>query len=117
MATNKNDIGLQVAAIAKELGCKYTLKGNEVAPKDAFADRALLPAIMRRADQLCSFCLGYGLGVDFSRADGTMLGVTVNFDDKGPSALRLLCAADVLVELVQNAPNSQVVALDELMLD
>lgn len=117
MTTNKDSIGLQVAAIAKELGCKYTLKGNEIDPKEAFSDKALLPAIMRRADQLCSFCLGYGLGVDFSRADGTMLGVTVNFDDKGPTALRLLCAADVLVELVQNAPNSQQVALDELMLD
>ncbi len=117
MTTNKNQIGLQVAAIAKELGCKYTIKGNVVKPEDAFSEKGLLPAIMRRADQLCSFCLGYGLGVDFSRADGTMLGVTVNFDDKGPSALRLLCAADVLVEIVQNAPNINQVALDELMLD
>ena len=82
-----------------------------------FVDTGLMPAIAKRADQLCSFCLGYGLGVDFSRADGTMLGVTVNFDDKGPGSLRLLCAADVLVEIVQNAPNSQMVALDELMLD
>lgn len=117
MATDKKDVGLQVASIAKELGCKFTLRGSVVDPKDVFSDTGLLPAIMRRADQLCSFCLGYGLGVDFSRADGSMLGVTVNFDDKGPSALRLLCAADVLIEIVQNAPNSQQVALDELMLD
>lgn len=117
MTTDKKQVGMQVAAIAKELGCKYTLRGTEINPTEAFADNALLPAIMRRADQLCSFCLGYGLGVDFSRADGTMLGVTVNFDDKGQSALRLLCAADVLVEIVQNAPNPQQVALDELTLD
>lgn len=117
MTTSKQDIALQVAAIAKELGCKFTLKGNIVDPKEVFTEKTLLPAIMRRADQLCSFCLGYGLGVDFARADGTMLGVTVNFDDKGPISLRLLCAADVLVELVQNAPNSQSVALDQLMLD
>lgn len=117
MTTNKNDIALQVAAIAKELGCKFTIKGNVVNPVEIFAEKALLPAIMRRADQLCSFCLGYGLGVDFARADGTMLGVAVNFDDKGASALRLLCAADVLVEIVQNSPNPEEVALDELMLD
>lgn len=117
MTTNKIDIGMQVAAIARELGCKFTLKGNVVDPREIFNEKALLPAIMRRADQLCSFCLGYGLGVDFARADGTMLGVTVNFDDKGPTSLRLLCAADVLVEIVQNAPNSQAVSLDELMLD
>lgn len=117
MSSDKNDIALQVALIAKELGCKYTLKGSIVDPKNVFTEKGLLPAIMRRADQLCSFCLGYGLGIDFSRLDGAMLGVTVNFDDNGSAALRLLCATDVLVEIVQNAPNSQQVALDELMLD
>lgn len=117
MTTSKNSMAAQVAAIAQELGCKFTLKGNPVEAKEIFTEKALLPAIMRRADQLCSFCLGYGLGVDFARVDGTMLGVTVNFDDKGPTSLRLLCAADVLVEIVQNAPNTQAVALDELMLD
>ena len=117
MTTSKQDIATQVGAIAKELGCKYSLKGEVVDPMQVFTVKGLLPAIMRRADQLCSFCLGYGLGVDFSRADGTTLGVTVNFDDKGSSSLRLLCAADVLVEIVQNSPNPQQVALDELMLD
>jgi len=117
MTTSKEEIGLQVAAIAKEIGCKFSVKGEEIEADKAFADTGLLPAIMRRADQLCSFCLGYGLGVDFSRADGTMLGVAVNFDDKGASALRLLCAADVLMEIVQNSPDPQMVSLDELMLD
>ena len=117
MTTSKDDIALQVAAVAKELGCKYTLKGTVVNPQDVFTVSGLLPAIMRRADQLCTFCLGYGLGVDFSRADGTTLGVTINFDEKSPSALRLLCAADVLVEIVQNSPNPQQVPLDELLLD
>ncbi len=117
MTTNKDQIGQQVAAIAKEIGCEFTLKDNVVDPAEVFLAKGLLPAIMRRADQLCSFCLGYGLGVDFSRAEGTMLGVTVNFDDKGANSLRLLCAVDVLMEIVQNAPNSQQVALDELMLD
>lgn len=117
MTTSKDNVGLQVAAIAKEVGCKFSLKGAEIDPQTAFASTGLLPAIMRRADQLCSFCLGYGLGVDFSRADGTLLGVAVNFDDKGASSLRLLCAADVLMEIIQNSPDPNLVALDELMLD
>jgi intracellular multiplication protein IcmS len=117
MTANKQDVATQVASIAKELGCTYTLKGQVVEPVSIFTVNGLLPAIMRRADQLCSFCLGYGLGVDFARADGATLGVTVNFDEKGSSALRLLCAADVLVEIVQNSPNPQQVALDELMLE
>lgn len=117
MTTNKKQIALQVAAIARQLGCKFTLKGNLVEPEQVFLPNGVLPAIMRRADQLCSFCLGYGLGVDFNRVDSSTLGVTVDFDDKGSNALRLLCAADVLIEIVQNAPNSQQVALDELLLD
>lgn len=117
MTANKDEIGLQVAAIAAQIGCKYSLKGAEIDPKQAFASGGLLPAIMRRADQLCSFCLGYGLGIDFARAEGTTLGVTVNFDDRGASSLRLLCAADVLMEIVQNSPDPKLVALDELMLD
>jgi intracellular multiplication protein IcmS len=117
MTANKQDVATQVAAIAKELGCNFTLKGQVVDPAEVFSANSLLPAIMRRADQLSSFCLGYGLGVDFTRAEGATLGVTVNFDDKGSSALRLLCAADVLVEIVQNSPNPQQVPLDELMLE
>ncbi len=117
MTTTKQDIATQVAAIAKELGCKFSLKGEIVDPVQVLTVKGLLPSIMRRADQLCSFCLGYGLGVDFTRADGTTLGVIVNFDDKGSSALRLLCAADVLVEIVQNSSNPQQVPLDELMQD
>lgn len=117
MTLNKLDVASQVGAIAKELGCTYTLKGQVVDPMMVFTANGLLPAIMRRADQLSSFCLGYGLGVDFNRSDNSTLGVTVNFDDKGSSALRLLCAADVLMEIVQNSPNPQQVALDELVLE
>jgi intracellular multiplication protein IcmS len=117
VTVTKDNIGLQVAAIAKGIGCKYVLKGKPVNPEDVFLSNGLLPAIMRRADQLSSFCLGYGLGVDFSRADNAMLGVAVNFDDKGANALRLLCAADVLIEIVQNSADPNTVALDELLLD
>lgn len=117
MTTSKDNLGLQVAAIAAGIGCKYSLKGKVVNPDDVFLSNGLLPAIMRRADQLCSFCLGYGLGVDFTRADNAMLGVVVNFDDKGANSLRLLCAADVLVEIVQNSADPNTVALDELLLD
>jgi len=117
MTTSKQDIGMQVAAIAKQLGCKFTVKGVVTDPVELFSTKGLLPEIMRRADQLSSFCLGYGLGVDFNHDAGALLKATVNFDDKSSSALRLLCAADVLVEIVQNSPNPQQVALDELMMD
>lgn len=111
------DISQQVIAIAKVLKCNFTLRENEVSAEDIFKDTGLLPAIMRRADQLCSFCLGYGLGVNFEEAQGAMLGVRVTFDDATPTSLRLICAADVIIELMQNSPSRDKTPLDDLMYD
>lgn len=107
----------QVCAIAKALECNFTVKGEAIAIEDALAKTGLLPAIMRRADQLSSFCLEYGLGVTFERADGALLGVTMNFDNTTPTNLRLLCITDVLIEIMQRAPTHKETPLDELMLD
>lgn len=107
----------QLAAVAKVLDCNFTVKGEPIEIDKVFAKTGLLPAFMRRADQLCSFCLGYGLGLSFERADGAMLGVTVDFNDEVPNSLRLLCVTDVIIETLQNAPSHDLIPLDEFMLD
>ena len=112
-----DDIVQQLASIAKTLECKFSLKGEPISIEQVFARTGLLPAIMRRADQLCSFCLGHGLGVTFEKADGATLGVTIEFDTKTPGCLRLLCATDVLIEIMQQSPTPEVTPLDSLMLD
>ncbi len=105
----------QIIAIAKAMNCKYTVKNEEITTEKAFGVLGLLPALMRRADQLCSFCMGYGLGVTFERADGSMLGVSVQFDNKIPISLRLLCFTDVILEIIHASSSSQIVSLDSLM--
>lgn len=121
MAENNQKTGdiivQQVGAIATALECKFTLKGESISIEKVFAKTGLLPAIMRRADQLCSFCLGHGLGVTFEKSDGAILGVVIEFDDVTPTSLRLLCAADVLIEIVQQSPTHDVTPLDGLLLD
>jgi len=107
----------QLCAVAQSMGCQFILRNEVIAAEQVFADTGLLPAFMRRADQLCSFCLGYGLGVTFERSDTAMLSVRVQFDDLISDTLRLLCATDVLIEIVQHAPSQTSVALDDLMLD
>jgi intracellular multiplication protein IcmS len=111
------DISAQLAAVAKAMGCQYTLKGEPVTYEQVFSTTGLLPAILRRADQLCSFCLGYGLGLTFERAEEATLSVTVSFDSVTPTTLRLLCATDVLHEFMQQAPEPTKIALDDLMTD
>jgi len=111
------DIALQIANVARVLRCNFTLRDQPIAIEQVFTDTGLLPAILRRADQLCSFCLGYGLGVSFEESQGAMLGVRVKFDDATPNSLRILCVADVLIELMQHAPSRDVTPLDDLMYD
>jgi len=112
------DITQQLAAIAHAMGCAYTVKGAPVKFEYVFSPTGLLPAIMRRADQLASFCLGYGLGLTFERSDTAALGVTVQMDALVPNVLRLLCITDVLYEFMQKpAVIPTAIPLDELLLD
>ncbi len=111
------EISQQLAAIAKAMNCRYTLKGEPVSYEQVFSPTGLMPGIFRRADQLCSFCLGYGLGVTFDRSENATLGVVAQFDGTTPTVLRLLCATDVLHEFMQQAASPDVVSLDDLMMD
>lgn len=115
MQQKQIDITVQIADIARALDCKFTVSGEPISIEKVFSKDGLLPAIMRRADQLCSFCLGYGLGLTFERSGGGMLGVSVEFDEQTPNALRLLCAADVIIELIQMGPSHDETPLDDLM--
>lgn len=104
-------------ALAKAMQAEYVLKDREVTYEEIFSDHGLLPAIAKRADQLCSLCLGYGIGATFEEKAQSMLGTTVTFDDLTPQAIRLLCITDVMVELMQNKNARGRVILDELLYD
>lgn len=99
------------------MGARFSLNGRPMTAEEVFAPTGLLPAISRRADQLCSLCLGYGIGVTFEEAEGTVLGVRVIFDDITPNVLRMMCITDVLHELTQSTPRGDMTALDQLMYD
>lgn len=107
----------KLVAIAKTLKVQFTLKDKPITRSEVFSETGLLPAICRRADQLCSLCLGYGIGVNFAETEGTLLGVKVEFDNITPDVLRYLCITDVLSELVNNNTVNGVTKLDELMYD
>jgi intracellular multiplication protein IcmS len=103
--------------VSKEMNIGFSLHNKAIDASDVFAETGLLPAILRRADQLCSFCFGYGLGVSFDESDGTRLGVRVNFNNEVPNVLRVMCAVEIMFELMEAAPNRTRIALDDLMYD
>ena len=107
----------QLSNIAASLNVRFTFNGKALTSEEVFSAEGLLPGIARRADQLCSLCLGYGIGVSFEDAEKAPLGVAVKFDEVTPPVLRLLCITDVLMELIKASSSKEVIALDELMYD
>jgi intracellular multiplication protein IcmS len=111
------DITRNLNLIAAKLNAKFMLNNHPIKYDEVFSPTGLLPAMVRRADQLSSLCLGYGLGASFEDAEGALLGTRVLFDEVTPNALRLLCLTDVLNELMQGAASRDSTPLDELMYD
>lgn len=111
------DIRKSMAMIAASMNAKFYLNDRFLSFDEVFSYKGLLPAIARRGDQLCSLCLGYGLGVTFNDAEGALLGTEVVFDEVTPNVLRLLCMTDVVNELIQGGPSSDYTPLDELLYD
>ncbi len=111
------DLTQELIKIAKTMQANFTLNDRGIAFEEVFKDTGLLPAIARRADQLCSLCLGYGIGISFDEAEKSLLGVKVVFDDVTPNVLRFMCITDVLFELINSAANKDSTPLDELMYD
>jgi intracellular multiplication protein IcmS len=111
------DINKKISALARALNAKFTLNDRAITIEEVFASTGLLPAIARRADQLCSLCLGYGIGITFEESENSLLGVKVIFDDVTPNILRYLCITDILCELINSSPLATATPLDELMYD
>lgn len=111
------DISELIAKVARTMGVRFSLNGRPMTAEEVFAPTGLLPAMAKRADQLSSLCLGYGIGATFEEAEGSILGIKVIFDDITPNALRVLCITDVIHELSQSTPRGEMTQLDQLMYD
>jgi intracellular multiplication protein IcmS len=111
------DVSELMVKAARLMNGRYSLNGRPLTTEEVFSTTGLLPGITRRADQLSSLCLGYGIGATFEEAEGTPLGVKVIFDDITPNVLRLLCLIDVLNELMKGTARGDMTALDQLMYD
>lgn len=111
------DIQKVMCKLAKAINAKFYLNDRFLSYEEVFSETGLLPGIAKRADQLCSLCLGYGIGVSFEETEKTLLGVKVVFDDVTPNTLRYMCMLDVLCELVKAGQDPNKTPLDELMYD
>jgi intracellular multiplication protein IcmS len=107
----------RLMSITERLGYKFTFKDQHISFQEIFSDTGLLPGLTKRADQLASLCLGYGLGASFEDTEQSLLGSKVSYDDFTPEVLRLLCITDVLYEIIKSNGGGPIIPLDELMYD
>ncbi len=103
--------------IVKIMNAKFSINEQPISYMDVFSETGLLPGIARRADQLSSLAMGYGIGVTFDETEGARLGVKAKFDDVTPNSLRYLCIIDVISELMNKNTVAGVTKLDELLYD
>jgi intracellular multiplication protein IcmS len=106
-----------LSQIVTNMGYKFTFRSSLASYAEVFSPTGILPGLAKRADQLCSLCLGYGIGAKFEQLQGSPLGIKVTFDDHTPSTLRYLCIIDVINEIAKNAKDKNAVPLDELIYD
>lgn len=111
------DVTESMIKLARAMNARFTLNGRPLTMEEVFSSAGLLPGITKRADQLSSLCMGYGIGASFEEAEGSVLGVKVIFDDITPHALRLFFLLDITNELLRFAPRGEAAALDQLLYD
>ncbi|HLB43606.1 MAG TPA: type IV secretion IcmS family protein [Gammaproteobacteria bacterium] len=111
------DISQLMIKVARLRNAQFSLNGRPMTMEEVFSPTGLLAGMARRADQLASLCLGYGIGVTFEEAEGSVLGIKAIFDDITPNVLRLLCLIDVMTELMKGTQRGEVTVLDQLMYD
>ncbi len=106
-----------IVRITNDINTTFILNDKPIKSKEALSEKGLLPAIARRADQMLTLCVGYGIGISFDEADNSILGVKVIFDNVTPESLRILCILDVVMDIIEYSEDKQKVPLDELLYD
>ncbi len=106
-----------LTSLVKQLKISFTFKGKPMPYQEVFSTHGLLPGLAKRADQLASLAIGYGIGAQIESDEQTLLGKRVAFDEYTPSSLRILCLLDTICDIAKNSPSANVVSLDELLYD
>tara|TARA_R110002124_G_scaffold177391_2_gene345416 strand:+ start:1857 stop:2195 length:339 start_codon:yes stop_codon:yes gene_type:complete len=111
------DIYKVLSLVIGKIDVTFTLNNKAISPEEICKPNGLFPALIRRADQLSSFCLKHGLGVKFDKSADTTIGITAILDDTISNAFRIMCITEIVYEIIEASPNKKQVALDHLMYD
>ena len=95
---------------------KFVFSGKSLPLEQVFAENGLLPGLVKKADEMVNFCLGYGIGASFVEDPNSLLGQRVQFDTMTPNSLRLLFIYEVIMNIAEiSYDNSGSIILDEVI--
>lgn len=106
-----------MALIADQMQLKFTINNKPLTSFEVFAENGMFPSIIKRADQLSSFCIGTGLGLSFQETPNSITGTKAVMDNNVSNAYRVMCMTEILYELIESSPDPTKIALDNLMYD
>ena len=105
-------------SVASKRGLKFALRSKLVDVDEVFSDVGLLPALLKRADQLCMLCFGVSSGALYSEDEKSILGTRVRIEDHVESLPMgvYACMLDTMLEIARGERNGRI-DMDELLYD
>ena len=106
--------------LANNSGKAFSLKSNSgaqssmITAEAAFAANGVLPAIAKRAEQICSMALGTELGATYKKCTKSPISREVSFNSGPLNSARIMIIADILLETIRFG-GSEVISLDEFL--
>ena len=104
-------------AISKKNGLQFSLRSKKIEDEEVFSDVGLLPALLKRADQLSSLCFGVTSSATYVDEEKSILGTKLLLKDNASLPMGVyLSLLDTIEEITRGVRNGRV-DLDELLYD
>ena len=99
---------------AQMKGVSFTFKNKPLSHEEVFAAFGILPGVLKRANKICSVCVGTSLGGTFPKTDRSYLGYSLELKELSlPLPFAMLFIVDVLEAVIAGKGPASTVALDE----
>ena len=97
---------------------KFALRSKLIEADEVFSEVGLMPALLKRSDQLCMLCFGVTSGAVYAEEEKSILGTRVSIQSAAESLPMgvYACMLDTMLEIARGERNGRI-DMDELLYD